>query len=409
VTPPIKRTDADIPELGNVYVSASQLETYWSCQRKWGWGKLRGLIEPSGKGAALGSLMHDQLEKYLRDGTPLNFLLKDAYGTSPAEIAAAGLQYLPLPQSPGLSVEQYFKFPLPGHPHIWVRGFKDYTVAPEFRPDGLPHVGDHKSCGNARYALTADDLFGNVQAIIYAYEELLKYPDAPAVSLQWTYYATKGRRMAWPVCATITREQVMEVFPEIIHGAVELAVTFLSKADPLSLPFNAEACDMYGGCPFKAHCNLNPSERQRYSMSTVVSTSDLIERLAQRKSQETGVPVEEAKANPDMSSFEAKLAAKLATPQSRPASPFPPTDQPVNCPTDYQPPPTSDQARKDEEVAALADIVPPKATKAGRPKGSKNLDGVDPALVTRFLTAGAEWYEWCLTKEKEQDAVAVPS
>jgi hypothetical protein len=218
--------------------------------------------------------------------------------------------------------------------------------------------------------------------------------------------------MAWPVSAVITREQVLEVFPEIIRGAVEVATTFGQKPDPLDLRANPEACDKYGGCPFKSDCNLGPHERQRYSMSNVVSTNSVIDRMLARKAEVTGVPVEEAAANPDMSSFEAKLAAKLAAAKGVPAPSMPASDQPINCPTDFQPPPTSDQARKEEEVVMLEDIIPPKATKAGRPRGSKNapvLDGVDPALVTRFLTAGAEWYEWCLTKEKEQDARAVQS
>jgi PD-(D/E)XK nuclease superfamily protein len=405
---PLKRTDEDTPAPGNYYVSASQLGTYWECNRKWAWSKLRGLKEGESKGAALGSLMHDQLEKYLRDGRPLDFLFKDKHGVHPAEIAAAGLQYLPAPQSPGLQVERYFKFPVPEQPHIFIRGFKDYTMAPEYREDGLPHVGDHKSCGNAKYALTADELQGNVQAIIYAYDELLKYPDAPAATLQWTYYATKGRRFAWPVCATVTRAHVLELMQEVFHGAIEVAVTFLSKPDPLSLPYNADSCDKYGGCPFIGNCNLGPRERQRYSMSNdVVATSNLIDRMNARKEVETGVPAVETVANPDMSSFEARLAARLAskptvTEVAPPALPV--SDQPINCPTDFQPPPTSDAARATEEAEQLADIVPVKVKAVGRPRGSKNAavletPGVDPVLVNAFLVAATRWFNHCYSVE----------
>ena len=446
MTEPLKRTDEDLPEPGNYYVSASQLKTWWDCNRKWAWSKIAGLREPMSRGAGLGSLMHNQLEKYLRDGTPLDFLEKDPYGVFPAEVAATGLQHIPEPQSPGMGIETYFKFPVPGHPHIWIRGFKDCRFGADhgqvrngsggmyLEKDGRPHVQDHKSCGNWEYALTAEQLLGDPQAIIYAYDELLRHPDADACTLHWTYYGTNQKYISKPVRAVATRAHVMEMMPEIIRGAVEVAVTFLSKADPLSLGFNSDTCGKYSrdGCPFQANCNLSPKERRPFRMSNEVkSTSSLLSQIKARNAAATGVPSSAQTAS--MSQIQAKIAAakaalaaaQAAAPPSEAADTLPVTplaestasadpntvpvrllplsDQPINCPADYQPPPTSDAARKEEESAALADIVPPRA-KAGRPAGSKNktplVDVVDPALVARFLTAGAEWYEHCLRVEQ---------
>src|SRR5581483_7555633 len=135
------------------------------------------------------------------------------------------------------------------------------------------HVGDHKTCGNWEYALTADQLLGDIQALIYAKQALLEYPDAPAVTLQWGYLGTKGRYIARPVRATVTREHVDLAWPEIVATALELVATFRSGKQPLELRPNPDECPKYSreGCPFQSTCNLSPRERRRSfrAMSTV--------------------------------------------------------------------------------------------------------------------------------------------
>jgi len=47
-------------------LSASQIQTFTECQRKWAWRVLDGVEEPPNKAAELGGQVHAELEKYLR-------------------------------------------------------------------------------------------------------------------------------------------------------------------------------------------------------------------------------------------------------------------------------------------------------------------------------------------------------
>lgn len=440
---PEDRDEADEkPPPGKYFVSPSQLKLFlFGCERKWGFTYILKLRAPSGRGAALGTRVHNQLEKYLRDGKQLDFTEMDEHGVYPAEIAATGLQHLPAPQSHGLKIEGYFKFQVPECPSVIFRGYKDYTCTPEVRTDGLPHVGDHKTCGNWEYALSADDLKGDIQAIIYAKHELLKYPDAPAVTLQWGYLGTKKKYVAHPVRATITRADVATVWPEIVLGANRLVTTFGSGKQPLELPFNNDECDKYSreGCPFKSTCKLSPEERRPFYMSSA-PTSNLLDRIKARQAAETGVPATALAAAPaaGLSLIQAKLAAakaaKAATPPPAPTEvtestasatlpvtpasessayapgceptapaeipavfrqppALPASDQPINCPTDFQPAPKTIGENEAADKAAVEAIVPPAPKHAGRPPGSKNKSSVavapaiDDELVGLFKAA----------------------
>lgn len=374
-------------------------------------------------------MMHDQLEKYLKEDVSLDYSVADPYGVYPAEVASTGLQYLPKPKSSGLHVEKYFRFEVPKlspeDPTIYVRGYKDYFIEPEHREDGLPHVGDHKSCGNWQYALTADDLQQDPQAIIYAWDELQKHPSAQAVSLQWTYYGTKKPYRAMPVMATVTREHVTQLIDEIFVSSRELVATYRARPAVLSLPFNADECPKYSrdGCHYQQYCKLSPRERRPFAMPDV-TTETLIDRINARK---TDMTAPAAPAPGGLTPFQAKLAAAKAAkaaqasalttpaeesgamppaaqqelfnedklPTGRKATPMPATDQPINCPEDYQPPPAT--ASTPVEVAPeLAAAVAPKGGK-GRPKGSKNApaavaapEGIDVAALNAYLVASTE-------------------
>ena len=76
-----------------VHVSASQIDTYLGCGRKWWFGKILGLPTPTHPSAALGGEIHEALEKYLTDGT-----LPDP-NTKIGRIIAPGIKFLPEPGS----------------------------------------------------------------------------------------------------------------------------------------------------------------------------------------------------------------------------------------------------------------------------------------------------------------------
>lgn len=451
-TPEPKVEDGDeAPPPGKYFVSASQLKLYlFGCIRKWGFTYILKLRSPSGRGAALGTLVHSQLEAHLKDGKPLDFSIKDDFGTYPAEVAAPMLSHLPVPQSPGLSVERYFKFEVPECPGVIFRGFIDYSVIDAPAGGWGDTIGDHKTCGNFEYALSADDLAGDIQAMMYAKDYFLTHPSASSVRLKWGYMGTKKPFPSRPVTADITREQVDFVWPEIVRGANELVTTFGSSEEKtparvLSLPFNADECPKYSrdGCPFRGTCNLSPKERRPFNMSNAPGTANLLTQVAARKAAITGTQppnrgetplqarirraredaaakaagapeTEAAKSLPVTTPSTASMyapgseppAATEATlsPALKGIPALPASDQPINCPTDYQPPPSVADAPVTIDATLAAALPAPKVK--GRPKGSKNavadaLEGVDPALITRFLTSASEYYEFVLRTDSK--------
>lgn len=325
---------------------------------------------PPAASAALGSAVHAELEKYLKTGEMPDFV-KDA---NVGNIAASGLHHLPKPKTPGMEVERYFKFQSP-ETGIWYRGFKDLSLAPD--ADGVPTVLDHKTTSDLKWAKTPTDLLTDTQAIIYAKDELLRWPSAPAVRLQWTYFQTRGTRKSLPVLQTVTRDHVDHTFPQIELGASSIVSTLQSKTQPLDLPPNPRACDQYGGCPFRAQCNLGPREALR-AMANADQTNELLTRLG-ADSQPGGLlagllgkkPVAE---KPVLADTEVPAPTEIPA-----AFTGPKTDQPIN-PPEFQPPPSQAVAPQPEAAEPEASAPTPASDsgnssdkpKRGRPKGSKN-------------------------------------
>jgi CRISPR/Cas system-associated exonuclease Cas4 (RecB family) len=78
--------------------SASQIDAYSQCPRKWAWRRLDGIKTEPKPSLALGIAVHEQLEHYLAEGKELDLT------TDAGRIALAGLHYLPKPGTPGLEV-----------------------------------------------------------------------------------------------------------------------------------------------------------------------------------------------------------------------------------------------------------------------------------------------------------------
>lgn len=241
-------------------LSASQVETYRLCKRKWGFVYLAGLRTEGNSAAELGKRVHTVLENYLNTGV-VDYTDKEA-----SDIAADSLTVQPEPHSVKTEAAFAFTSIRPTGDFITWRGYKD--------AERLGSVWDHKTTGNLAYAKTSEDLLTDVQATIYAVDQFIKNPTLTAVALQWTYMRTKGAKKTVPVLAT--REPVeaeaafrtIEVTGEEICKAYEKA---LDVPDPeayvlKNLEPTPEACSAFGGCPFQGKCNLSPKEKIRSIM-----------------------------------------------------------------------------------------------------------------------------------------------
>lgn len=287
--------------------SASQLETFADCPRKWGFEKIEGLSKPPSKSAELGEAIHTQLENHLL-GKGLDFSVSlpawTGVGVS-AELAATALHLLPPPGT--VQVESKFdRVKLGGN---LFTGRIDWL---HNDPEALV-IGDHKSTSDIRaWSKSAEVLRGDIQANIYAKYALdILRPDLDRVHLQWTYIQTKGPRLALPVTLTLSRPEVDSRFAEIDAQADVMTEARAQVSTALELPFNADACEKYGGCPFQGKCNLSPLHRMKSVMS---QGSEMFSKLSQFQ-QSSGGPAMSNFAPP---SFAAPVAAPAAfTPPNR--------------------------------------------------------------------------------------------
>lgn len=257
------------------YFSASQIENYQDCPRKWAWVYLDGVEKTSNVFAKFGLAGHGQIERYLKEGTPFDLT------SEPGEAAMAGLHFLPRPGTPGMVIEGQFILTGWGHRFL---GYKDIqinrTVGDNVLPDQAPIVGqidplrgqvvplviDHKFTGNFRWAKTETELRTNVQAVLYATHAMVQ-TGAEACDLRWIYYHRVRPWKSKPVDLRVYRGDLEGPLVTIKTLADEMALIKSKGLRAMHLPPNPEACGSYGGCPFVNRCNLSPQEKMIAIMS----------------------------------------------------------------------------------------------------------------------------------------------
>ena len=286
-------------------VSASQINLYRECPRKWAHRYIAGLKTPQHPAAALGTEVDDtQLQPYLRDDRPLDFTRESGY------IAAAGLAFLPKPRTHGLEVQKHFVIPSPTDERF---GFQGYIVLwmpqggmPDIGTDN-PTVADFKTTGNFKWMKHAADLAVDVQAQLYATWAMYS-TKARVVDLVWIYFATKGPRKAKRTHLRVLGNDVADQFMAINETAVEMYGVRSSCTNPLDLEPNTSMCEAYGGCPYRANCNLSPGEiidsiaakhSRTETLMAEVTNGTGVGLLARLKAQKAGgAPVEAIGINP---------------------------------------------------------------------------------------------------------------
>jgi hypothetical protein len=243
-------------------VSASQINQWNDCERKWGWKYIAKIPQPDTFASALGTEVDDtQLQPYLRDDRPLDFSRPSGY------IAAAGLAFLPKPKTMDLEVQKHFVIPSPTDARFGFQGYLDLWL-PHGGPDApppptpglvIPNVRDFKTTGNWKYAKTPKQLETDVQAQLYATWAMWT-TGARIVDLDWIYFATKGAYKSRRVHLRVTGDHVAEQFSKINDTAVVMYAARKSVTNPLELKANPSMCEAYGGCPYRDKCNLSPGE-----------------------------------------------------------------------------------------------------------------------------------------------------
>lgn len=278
-------------------VSATQVSTYELCPRKWAFRYIDGVESPPNKYAELGIDTHGHLEQWLRAAVvPVG-------SDKSAQLAQALIPFLPPPQIVDpLNVElsQYYT----------LCGVTFNLAVDLFMPKWgeRPRVFDHKTCGDLKWALTADRLPGDVQGSLYAGWALHKMA-APEVDLQWNYVCTKGAIKTLPVVATVTGRQIQERLGKSLESAREMRVIAESGARAMQVQYDARGCSAFGGCPHQERCNLSAQEKMQSIAAQAVA--------ANRGEKNMG----------DTEAFLASLAATKANGQQQAPAP---QQQPMN-------------------------------------------------------------------------------
>ena len=239
-----------------ILLSASQLELYRDCPRKWGFKYLDGIVTPPHPAALLGTEVQDeQIDPYLLTGRGFDF------SRPSGEIAQKLVPLLPAPQSPGLVLRRKFEIPSPSGLFSYRGEFDIYASDSKIVPGlvgGVPLLGDIKTTGNLKYAKTAEKLRTDIQAQLYAMVILFEEP-TDELDAVWFYTRTRGAPKAERHHVRLIASHVAEQFKIIDALGKECATIKVQAPTAADLPPNARMCDAYGGCPFRSICNLSPA------------------------------------------------------------------------------------------------------------------------------------------------------
>lgn len=202
-----------------------------------------------------GEAVHDVLETYFKTG-----VMKrpgEQFGLSPEdqqramELAMEGLAHYP-PRSQNILIEAELKLEDSVVP---VYGRVDFI---NLLPD-CPSVIDHKTTSAWRWMKTTAELEQDPQSVVYTRYAMQKTGAKRAI-FKHIYYLTdrrvsKGRTQA--VGISTTWEQNEQRWARYLQVIEKMRSYALELDSPTEVPANYEACNDYGGCPFRAYCALH--------------------------------------------------------------------------------------------------------------------------------------------------------
>lgn len=296
------------------WISATQVDTYRLCPRKWGWKMLNWIKTPPNKYAERGNRLHRVAERWLEKGTPADV------DTEEGKIFIPGIKFLP-PPGTGLTERQFtFATDTAIYIGLWdlfiplvARDLQDYILYQQ-----LPSVPvyDHKSTTDFKWMKKAEELCKDPQAVIYAVAAGAgihqRWGAVPRVCLNWIYYRANAnkpgaRRVQLYVLpegdfappkpsdvpdayfGALHYPELMETFAGIEATAAELLEHRRQRHKAMDLEYNVEGCNAFGGCPYRDNpCKLSFSETIRGHMA---QKDNIVERArAAQAAASTGKP-----------------------------------------------------------------------------------------------------------------------
>ena len=246
------------------HVSASQLDTYLSCNRKWWLDKIGAdSVRVETASQLLGTEVHSNLENYLLGTGPLDHPLL-TFNTFASAVKSRGLELL---------IEYEFHVPGPRE----LLGYIDLVIVDHEKK--TVEIWDHKTTKDWRYAKSAAELMTNPQGSFYAHVMSLKFGP------EYTYFF--GHHVILTTKPQPERLVQVEFTPSMIRLAganIDMIVRAMIQTSELEdgreVSPTYSSCFKYGRCQYYAKCKGNEPMPNLASMTqATVDTPDTSRRL----------------------------------------------------------------------------------------------------------------------------------
>lgn len=278
--------------IGNkyAYTSASQVNAFRSCPRKWFNSWILEIRQPETEAMTRGTKIHAALEQYLK-----NQVIDEDY----RQYIEAAEKFLP---PSNYYLEQKIELPTFEGGPLWT-GYIDVL----YESNNYPSVLDYKTISSFRYCKTPDELAHDTQVCSYA-KWAMEESNRDKASVSHLYLLTKVKKTkANFIEIGITKAQAQEIWErdmETVKEMSKVVAALVPKDGPIldraeEITPNTNACDAYGGCFFRSKCGL-----QKESISRLVNAG---KKAGQTLPQALSLPTGGSK----MSSLSEKLAAKI--------------------------------------------------------------------------------------------------
>lgn len=369
-----------------IYVSASQIDNYRNCPRRWWFKSVKKIAESQTEAQLFGDRFAKAIEARLKGQMIPKF--DELADTVIDRFLTSADSYFPTEADPNIHAERKIEFDIPDLPAKMVGYIDVLDLTGE-----SAHIRDHKTRSDKRYAPTHEKLASDLQLNIYGYAIRLDLPQARLLepTIGHINYIKPPKQFAknieylreeWqpevfvrqiPLDAKKNDAIMAETMP-YIEGMVRYSDSLLT---PESVPFDesGEACFSYGQpCAYSAIC-------PKFNLTPRLIPRDASPEYSTNQSTRSDMSMKSLPPRPPQRPGTASAPPAPAAPAPPPPAPVAPTSASANLPP--RPPSKLNMNGATFESSAPKPPTPPPAPapapQASQPPRPSNLPPRPPA------------------------------